>query len=876
MSNKLSLIDFFKKYSRIEIPKIQRDYAQGRENESEVANRFLDKIFECLKYSTDLELDFIYGSVDKVDNVDKNVVYLLDGQQRVTTLFLLYWYIALKEDKYKEIECLTKFTYSTRVSSREFCQNIINHIKNIKDEISKKENDKKKKLSVIIKDFYWFTNENDPTIKAMLNMIGKIDEKYNEITKDNNSIKLFDNLEKIKFYFLPLEDFKLTDEIYLKMNARGKPLTSFENFKALLEDFFKDKIDKGILQQYKIKIDTSWVNFIWTLNKDCKKVDDLFMKLFRFIFEMLYYSQIEIISKVEDIKKLEIEESSLDFFELFFSHIYDNEKKEYLNKLKENSIKNEKDQLNKNINFIINIFDILSSLGKCKLETLFNDIFYYNNESENDEDKYNKICTFNNNLNVFNNNNDNLFDFLTNIEKRILIFSVFKILNYEYLKNKENIKDIDNIKNKYFNKLRLIRNLLYNTDNLYGNIYYQMKLIDKIITEDEITVMEDQLSGQEKRIKNILFTDKLVESEKNKLTILENTDENTRKRIYACENNVFLQGNINFILDYLISPECNDNVVYIINNIFIKVGFNNKDGSYLIHRAMLSFICNHLGTIDTSYMYKDYNIWNNKENNNDKEGFINFIKNISSKINNDNIEESTKESIKESCKNIIEHFEEKKDENDFRYLLIKDAAYDDGNKTNLFFNEFTHNYYIKDHYVKDKRLNYYLCMYKNRNYTWDIPLSTKVHTMFSQFLKNNADFKLYYYDGTNNPNIKGARILKYPNDKVLYCYKYITLAKEIEIENEKVLVGFTTNGYCLECGLRKKIPYRDENRTENILTKIEEKKINFEGYERWTNNIHWDYHWYYYKYFNTCDNISLLDNEYKILKPVIDAFLQNK
>ncbi|WP_161976201.1 hypothetical protein, partial [Brachyspira catarrhinii] len=136
--------------------------------------------------------------------------------------------------------------------------------------------------------------------------------------------------------------------------------------------------------------------------------------------------------------------------------------------------------------------------------------------------------------------------------------------------------------------------------------------------------------------------------------------------------------------------------------------------------------------------------------------------------------------------------------------------------------------------------------------------------------------KLYYLDGTNNPNIKGARILKYPNDKVLYCYKYITLAKEIEIENEKVLVGFSTNGYCFECGLRKKIPYRDENRTENILTKIEEKKINFEGYERWTNNIHWDYHWYYYKYFDTCDNISLLDNEYKILKPVIDAFLQNK
>ena len=29
------------------------------------------------------------------------------------------------------------------------------------------------------------------------------------------------------------DEFKLTDELYKKMNSRGKPLTSFENFKAL-------------------------------------------------------------------------------------------------------------------------------------------------------------------------------------------------------------------------------------------------------------------------------------------------------------------------------------------------------------------------------------------------------------------------------------------------------------------------------------------------------------------------------------------------------------------------------------------------------------------------------------------------------------------
>ncbi|TKZ34160.1 DUF262 domain-containing protein, partial [Brachyspira catarrhinii] len=704
MNDKLSLIDFFKKYSRIEIPKIQRDYAQGRENESEVANRFLDKIFECLKYGTNLELDFIYGSVDK-----NNVVYLLDGQQRVTTLFLLYWYIALKEDKYKEIECLKNFTYSTRVSSREFCQNIIDidNVENIKqyyDEKSK--DDDKVKLCNIIKDFYWFTNENDPTIKAMLNMIDKIEAKY-KLCNEN----LFDKLSNIRFYFLPLEDFKLTDEIYLKMNARGKPLTSFENFKALLEDFFKDKIDKGILQQYKIKIDTSWVNFIWTLNKDCKKVDDLFMKLFRFIFEMLYYSQIEI---VKDTSKLQIEKSNLEFFELFFSHIGDEGKKEkeYLNKLKENSIKNEKDQLNKNINFIINIFDILSSLGKCKLETLFNDIFYYNNESENDEDKYNKICTFDNNLNVFNNDN-NLFEFFKNIEKRILIFSVFKILNYEYLKNKENI--IDNIKNTYFNKLRLIRNLLYNTNNLQNNnIYYQMKLIDRIIKEDEITVMEYQISDKEKRIENTLFTNDLVKSEKIKLDILKSCDEKIRKRIYACENNVFLQGNIDFLLDNI----GNENIVNVVNYIFTKNGFNNENGNYLIHRAILVFIDK--GEIESFKPYNSTTIYifrNNKDNDNKKLliKYPNKLKEFINTIFNDKVNET----ISDKCRNIIDNY---KDDSHWKYLIIKDAKDANDNDVNLYNKEYSYSGEVKKHPYS----GYYL-YYQSRNSThWDIPLSTKV------------------------------------------------------------------------------------------------------------------------------------------------------
>ena len=216
------------------------------------------------------------------------------------------------------------------------------------------------------------------------------------------------------------------------------------------------------------------------------------------------------------------------------------------------------------------------------------------------------------------------------------------------------------------------------------------------------------------------------------------------------------------------------------------------------------------------------------------------------------------------CQNIIDNPEKYvKDENDFRYLLIKDAAYGDENKTNLF-------HYTSGTIKSKGNRGYYLYLNKTKQSIWDIPLSTKVHTMFAKFLKKHTDFKLYYYNGADNPEITDkSKILRYPNKEVLYCYEWVTLAKEIKIAGEEVLVGFTTDGYCLECGLRKKIPYDGEKRTRKVLSKIiEEREIDLKKYEKCDN----DFHWYYYKDFKTRNNISLLKNEYKMLEPIIKAF----
>ena len=53
----------------------------------------------------------------------------IDGQQRLTTLFLLHWYFAVKENKLSEEVkgVLRKFTYETRLSSRDFCAGLVEY-----------------------------------------------------------------------------------------------------------------------------------------------------------------------------------------------------------------------------------------------------------------------------------------------------------------------------------------------------------------------------------------------------------------------------------------------------------------------------------------------------------------------------------------------------------------------------------------------------------------------------------------------------------------------------------------------------------------------------------------------------------------------------
>ncbi len=97
LNSATTFIGLLERCRRIEVPQIQRDYAQGRETEFEVRVGFLSALahhagcwIPC-SAATLMNLDFIYGSMEG-ELIEPT--FSLDQQQRLTTLLLLHWDLA--------------------------------------------------------------------------------------------------------------------------------------------------------------------------------------------------------------------------------------------------------------------------------------------------------------------------------------------------------------------------------------------------------------------------------------------------------------------------------------------------------------------------------------------------------------------------------------------------------------------------------------------------------------------------------------------------------------------------------------------------------------------------------------------------------------
>lgn len=310
-SKKYTFIDLFRgtegggeALNGIEIPLIQRDYAQGRDmpKVEDIRRRFVGALKKALINNEPITLDFVYGEID-----NNRTLIPLDGQQRLTTLFLLHWYIARREGVSEDkLAFLTKFSYATRYSAREFCKRLVSP--------DYQPDFNRDRLSDEITDQSWMPLdwENDPTISAMLRMIDYIHVMFN-----NSCNNLWPRLEAgcISFYFLPIKQLGATDDLYIKMNSRGKPLTEFENVKAEWEACIK-AISPSIMPQqdaeqlqHRIeqKMDLDWTDLLWpyrngqTGSSADDVVDDKFIRYLRFLTDIIYYKDEELKKNSSDI-----------------------------------------------------------------------------------------------------------------------------------------------------------------------------------------------------------------------------------------------------------------------------------------------------------------------------------------------------------------------------------------------------------------------------------------------------------------------------------------------------------------------------------------------------------------------------------------------
>lgn len=284
------------RHGRIQIPMIQRDFAQGRSSESTVRALFLMALDDALRKPIDdptlpLNLDFIYGSVE---GREQTRFLPLDGQQRLTTLFLLHWYLAWRDEKWSDFEAMfldgkkARFSYDVRPSSNEFFDQLVCYRPSLHPEDV---SGKKQPITTLIADQPWYFRSwrLDPTIQSVLLMLDAIHEKF------ASSIGLFarlidENHPAITFQLLDLKDFGLSDDLYIKMNARGKPLTSFETFKARYEEKLKSQL-KGkkfplaghpfsAADYVAQRMDTAWADLFWKLrDPKSQQFDQAFMNL---------------------------------------------------------------------------------------------------------------------------------------------------------------------------------------------------------------------------------------------------------------------------------------------------------------------------------------------------------------------------------------------------------------------------------------------------------------------------------------------------------------------------------------------------------------------------------------------------------------------
>lgn len=532
----------------IEIPHIQRDYALGRKisDVSRKRKKFLDNVLSALKESRYLRLDFVYGKIygeknveeqrknehaihsllqsvinyaDSIDlivhlpditkksNEEGKAVYLipLDGQQRLTTLFLIHWYILKCIDQNStDIEKLKRFRYKTRKSTELFIEFLCD--KNLVVDFSGE-------LSEQIENSEKFSNtwKADPTVKSMLVVLDEINRHLKNEGKTQFEL-LWNNLTQknlIFFDFLNLQNFSLSDDLYVKMNARGKALTDFENFKAWLFGKIEEDGTYEEWEENKHKFDVKWNDVFWN-NKQADQydVDDAFYNFFKLVY------------LIDVVGAAQINQKKSSF---------------------END--NERDLI-ENLRNLDSDFDFEAGFRKAFFKGLSN---YFKLLDQSD-----KFISLRDN-NAFL---ADYFKFFFNSSKAVSWTDLLQQnITREYLVTNSERFGMGEHFHDYYRVMRnLFRNQTFDSPRVYSNAIRSVKIINQYLSDKDQSIW-DWLFDPNLDTKKYVFTDDQLREEIRKANLI-NKDNQVREDhnswwslITFAEEHEYFQGKINFLLN---------------------------------------------------------------------------------------------------------------------------------------------------------------------------------------------------------------------------------------------------------------------------------------------------------------------------------------
>jgi hypothetical protein len=536
--------------NKIEVPVIQRDYAQGRAEDKIKAIRvkFVSDLKENVIKSQihSLHLGFVYGKIEgkdkfqerernkraienilnavegyahhlemkiesKIeavgsqtnDSVNLPTFIPLDGQQRLTTLYLLHWYLNLytpNNEIEQNLRILSHFTYKTRKSSMEFCASIC-VLKNLEELRTSSD----LSIAEVIKNEKWFRKTwlKDSTVSGMLNMLEEIEAQFKIEDKNNLFEQLIDNKKpRIIFDFLDLNELNQTDELYVKMNARGKQLTEFEHFKAWLQHYVK--ISNYLIEEkdWTTKIDKKWLDLFWkNKEKGTFYVDDIIYNAFKQIVLLEY-----IATEKEPDKKTTVDLRDQDYLPFSFYEEID-----FFNA--------------KTLNFLFNSLERLSDI---------NQITIYNNWLTE------IACP------PFVGEKVKLSEFFLTTNQSVdrpetvYYYAFLLYLNYS---SKPNDKDC------FKSWMRITRNLIFNT-----YIQSPENFIDAIKSLTNLVPYIDSIASDlgASELKISFFRPTIVTQEATKVELIERSSSGAdwKKYIHKYENHLYFNGDIGFLLNF--------------------------------------------------------------------------------------------------------------------------------------------------------------------------------------------------------------------------------------------------------------------------------------------------------------------------------------